>query len=69
MIPGLAGFLASGVLPISVLNAFADTGAVDEASAGSFSVSAGRKRLLVHFLHLTGDTDTVSGITWGMAKR
>ncbi|MGI9491309.1 MAG: hypothetical protein ACR2QF_02670, partial [Geminicoccaceae bacterium] len=52
-------------MAISVLNAFADTGALVETSPGSFTVSAGTDRLLAYNLHMTGSTDTISVVTYG----
>jgi hypothetical protein len=52
-------------LPIEVINAVADTGATDEASAGSFSVSSGQNRALVAIQHANGSTDDTTGLAWG----
>lgn len=52
-------------MPVSVLDALADTGATDETNPGSFAVSAGNDRYLGVVQHAAGDADTITALSWG----
>ena len=66
VIPSMAAFMAGGFTPIRVLDALADSGGTDESlNPGSFPVSAGSKRLLLAAMHMTGSSDTITGLSWG----
>lgn len=52
-------------MAVSLLNAWADTGATSAAAAGSFTVGAGDDRFLAYVIHAAGSTDTISAVAYG----
>lgn len=52
-------------MAISILDTFIESGATDETSPGSFTVSAGSNRLLVYIQIYEGNTDTISQVAYG----